>query len=399
MTDQLTAHQFPFADMSGPGPAPTLAGIVAAGPVARIDTPTGVPAWLVSDPEEVRRVLVDPRFSRAAYANDPEAQILAVPQLVGGMAAADGADHARLRRLVAGAFTTRRVEAVRPFVRARVAELLEEFTAVGPGTDLVELFATPLPVMAVCEWIGVPYEDRAEFFGGTETLLNVFAYSPAEADERRSRMIGYLLRLIEQKRRSPGEDLLSDLVAISDSDGERLSAAELVGLAVFLLGAGLETTAQQICLSVLVLLEDRPQWERLRAEPELIPGAVEELLRYVPTVPGSLPRRATEDVVVGGVEIRAGEVVLVAFATPNRAPGTVADPDRLDVTRAGAPHLTFGHGMHRCLGAPLARVVLQEALAGLLDHLPDARLAVPASEVEWRQGHAARGPVTLPLTW
>ncbi|MBY8883600.1 cytochrome P450 [Streptomyces sp. PTM05] len=391
-------HDFPFADMSGPDPAPALARIAGAQPVARITTPTGVTAWLLSRPEDVRAMLADPRFSRAAYVADPSAQVFEIPQVSGGMAAADGADHARLRRLVASAFTTRRVEDVRPFARDRVGALLDEVAGTGAPADLVPLLATPLPVMAVCQWIGVPYADRQEFFGGTETLLNVSAYSAQEVAQRRGRMVGYLVSLLERKRREPGDDLLSALAAVCE-EGERLTPEELVGLAVFLLGAGLETTAQQICVNLLVLLREREQWDLLVAEPDRVPDAVEELLRYAPTVPGALPRLATEDVVIGGVTVRAGEVVMAALATPNRRAAGVDRPDAVDVTRPAPSHLAFGHGMHRCLGAPLARVVLQEALWGLVRRFPGLRLAVPDADIAWREGHAARGPVRLPVTW
>jgi cytochrome P450 len=388
---------WPFNDMSAPDPAPGLADLPGTEPVARAISPTGVPVWLVSREQDARTVLTDPRFSRAAYVADPERSIFAVPQVSGGLAAAEGPGHLRLRKLVSGAFTRRRVESLRPFVQRTVASLLGGYIAAGPGADLVPLVAEPLPVMVVCELTGVPYADRDKFFPGTETLLNVDAYTAAEVETRRSAMIGYIAGLMQDKARHPGDDLFSALVTADDGDGP-LSPADLIGLGVFLLGAGLETTAQQIALSTLTLLRHPAQWQALREDPALIPGAVTELLRYTPTVPAALPRAATEDLVLGGVTIQAGDVVIPVLATANREAAS-SNGDELDVHRPPVAHLTFGYGMHRCLGAPVAQLILAEWLAAVTQRLPGLKLGMPAADITWRLGHAARGPVSLPLAW
>ncbi len=397
-TPPAAPHPFPFDDMSAPAPAPALAAISTAEPVARVDTPTGVPAWLVSRPDDVRRVLTDERFSRAAHVAEPARSDFGIPQVAGGMAATHGPGHTRLRKLVDGAFTTRRAEGLRPFVRRGTEALPDTVEAAGPGADIVTLLATPLPVMTVCEWIGVPCADRDAFLPGTETLLNVSAYGAEELTGRRDAVINYLAGPALKRQADPAGDLISELVAIS-ADGDRLTGPEPIGLLVLLLGAGLETSARQIALDLLDLFQHPDQWDLLAEDPSRCAGAVEELLRHTPTVPASPPRPATGDTEVAGVTIRAGEVVMTAFATANRDPGARTAPDRLDVLRPTPPHVSFGHGVHRCLGAPVARVVLQEALAGLVLRFPGLRLAVPRTDIVRRTGHAARGPERLPVTW
>jgi cytochrome P450 len=397
MTQPTVLHQWPFTDMSAPDPAPALADIAGRERVARTVSPTGVPVWLVTRPEDARAVLTDARLSRAQYVADPSLGIFEVPQVSGGLAATDGETHARLRRLVAGAFTKRRIEGLRPYVAARVSDLLDGFVAAGPGADLVPLVAEPLPIMVVCELTGTPYADRDRFVPGTETLLNVDAYPPAELVQRRTAMTTYLAQLLAVKRQQPADDLFSALVAAADGEAG-LEPADLIGLAVFLLGAGLETTAQQIALCTLTLLHHPGQWRLLCERPELISNAVEELLRFAPTVPAALPRATVDDITVGDVTIPAGEVVVPVLATANRDPAKGC-PHALDVQRADVSHITFGHGIHHCLGAPVARLILNEWLTAVTRRLPGLRLAVRADRLAWRAGHAARGPVALPLAW
>lgn len=361
----------------------------------RVQMPYGEPAWLVTRYADARLVLGDQRFSRAAAVSRDEPR-QSEGQRDSGILSMDPPDHTRLRSLVAKAFTVRQVEKLRPQVRALTSELLDDMEAAGQPADLVDLFALPLPVAVICRLLGVPTEDRPKFRVWSDAALSTSSLSAEEFDRNRDELRAYMSELIAQHRAEPRDDLMTALIEARDGR-DRLTELELVDLCVGILVAGHETTATQIPNFVLTLLDHPDQLARLRAEPELIPNAVEELLRFVPLGSGSgQPRYATEDIEVGGTLVRAGSPVLVAIGAANRDALRFSAPGVLDVTRESNQHLGFGHGVHHCLGAPLARMELQEALSALLVRFPGLRLA---GDVTWKSEMLVRGPRVMPIGW
>jgi cytochrome P450 len=312
----------------------------------------------------------------------------------------DPPEHTRLRKLVARAFTNRRIEQLRPRVAALVDELLEAMEALPRPVDLVEHFSLPLPVQVICELLGVPAADRGTFHTWSDTLMGDWTRDPVKTRAAFEGLSGYLAQLIATKRAAPADDLMSALIAARDEQ-DKLSERELVMLCLALLIAGHETTANQINMFLLTLLQYPDELARLRADPDAIPQAVEELMRFVQLGDGgaSLPRVTTAEVELGGVTIPAGAAVLPALGAANRDPGVFADPDRLDLSRIENQHLGFGAGVHHCLGAQLARMELQEALRGLLRRMPDLRIAVSDSELRFKPSMIIRSLEALPVTW
>ena len=373
-------------------------------PLTRVRLPYGDEAWLVLRYDDVRTVLADPRFSRAATVTR-DVPRLHPDRVAGGLVDLDPPEHSRLRRLVAKAFTVRRVERLRARAEEVAAELLDGLVAAGPPADLIEEFAVPLPGTVVCELLGIPYGDRAEFRSWVDAFVSTTALSGEKRRGYLGRLAAYLHGLATQRREEPTDDLLGALVLAHDENArdedDSLTGDEIVDLALLLLGAGYESTATMIGNFAYTLLTRPERYELLCARPALIPGAVEELLRFIPSAPSAaaLPRYATADVPLSGGIVRAGEPVLTAKAAANRDPRVFDDPERLDLTREPTNHLAFGHGVHHCVGAQLARMDLQVALAALVDRLPSLRLAVPEDELCWKSGLAVRGLVRLPVTW
>ncbi|MDN3295387.1 cytochrome P450 [Streptomyces ficellus] len=393
---------FPFPGSSHRGPAPLFARLRAERPVVRVAWTGGGHAWLVTRHEDVIRVLDDPRFSRAAsYA--PEApRFSGLFQAPPGMIISlDPPDHTRLRALAEQAFSRERVEGMRPRVRevaGRLLDALEKEAGHGP-VDLVAGFAAPLAMTVICELLGVPEGDRDRFHAWVRQFADVSA-PEEQAAEGGEKLGGYIAGLVAAKQREPADDVLSALIGARLGE-DRLGFEELVGLGFTLLGAGFDSSAGQIGNFVVTLLAGhRDLWRRLGEHPREIPAAVEELLRTV-NLNGNdtsgLPRIATEDVPIGDVVIPAGEAVFLAFPSANRDASVFADPDRADFGRTDNPHLAFGHGIHRCLGAPLARLELTVALQELTRRFPDARLAVPEQELTWRAGDVNHNLLALPV--
>jgi cytochrome P450 len=402
MVEQHAPIAFPF--QPAPTlyhPAPIFGQLREERPVTPVVLPDGGQAWLVTGHAEVRQVLIDPRFSRAAAAGGSAARgglVELASQTILGM---DPPEHTRLRRLVVRAFTARRVEQLRPRVAELVDQLLVAMRELPGPVDLVEHFSLPLPVQVICELLGVPAEDRHTFHGWSDTLMGDLDRDPAQMRAALENLQGYFRKLIAQKREQPADDLMTALIAARDEQ-DKLSEFELEMLGLSLLIAGHETTANQINMFLLTLLHHRPEWDRLCAQPELIPQAVEELLRFVQlgdSAGGGMPRVTTEEVDLGPVRLPAGAVVLAASVAANRDPGLFDEPDRLALDRADVPHLTFGAGVHHCLGAPLARMELQEALRGLVRHLPGLRVAVPDEHLRFKAGMIVRSLEALPVTW
>jgi len=379
-------------------PAPDIRTISRDRPVFRAELPGGRIVWLVTGYENVRQMMIDQRFSRALAVAPGQAQP-GVEMFAGGsINGMDPPGHTRLRKLVASAFTARRVEALRPRVTSIVNQLIDAMLGRPQPADLVAGFSLPLPAQVICEMLGVPAGDLTQFHAWSDTIVGDWQRDSDEIMTALAEMYGYFGGLIEIKRARPADDLMSALIAARD-DTDRLSEQELTVMCCTLLIGGHETTANQINLSLLLLFDHPGEVAKLRADPGLIPGAIEELLRCSRL--GGLPpaRVTTEDVRIGGVVIPAGEQVMPLIGTANRDPSVFSDPDRFDVTRDAANHLTFGAGVHHCLGAQLARVELQEAFLGLIGRLPGLRLAVPAGELEFKPGMAIHSLRELPVLW
>lgn len=316
----------------------------------------------------------------------------------GGLFSKEPPEHTRLRSLVAKEFGARRVEGLRLRAREVADRLLDAMEAKGGPADLVDDFAIPLPTIIICELLGVPGADHRRLWGWAQSVLSNTS-SEQELMIRGQELFGYLAGVLELRRREPGDDVLSGLVLACDED-ERITEAELLALASDLLIAGFVSTTNQIGNFFYQLLAVPAELVRLRDNPEAIPKAVEELMRYVPLLVGfTLPRYATEDVKLGGVLIRAGEAVLVATAAANRDPEIFPEPERLVLDRPANPHVGFGHGVHYCVGAHLARLELQVALESVLHRMPGLRFAVPEDELSWKTDAMIIGLNALPVSW
>ncbi|MEV7232393.1 cytochrome P450 [Polymorphospora sp. NPDC051019] len=392
------ARPYPFSTPRRLDAEPLLATLRTQTTI-RVRLPYGEPAWLITRYEDVKLVLSDPRFSRAAGAGRDQPRMRPFFAPPGSIMDLDPPDHSRLRRLVAKAFTVRRIEQLRPRAQQVADELVDAMVAKGPPADLVEDFALQLPVTVICDLLGVPEEDRATYRMWSEAFVPTTRYAPEKVRECLMQLSGYLADLIAQRGKTPTDDLLGALVAARDND-DRLGDRELLGLVQSMILAGHETTASQITNFVYVLLTHPNQLAELRADPGLLPRAVEELQRFIPlSVLGAIPRYALADVELNGVLVKAGDAVLPVLPSANRDESVYTDPERLDLRRAEATHLNFGHGPHHCLGAPLARMELQVALGTLLKRLPGLRIAGPEADIEWKDGLGVRGPADLPISW
>ncbi|MEU6509035.1 cytochrome P450 [Streptomyces sp. NPDC046942] len=361
----------------------------------RVQLPYGEPAWLATRYADARLVLGDQRFSRALGLEHDEPRA-SEGRRDSGILSMDPPDHTRLRSLVAKAFTVRQVEKLRPQIRELTSALLDEMAEAGPPVDLIDRYALPIPVAVICRLLGVPEEDRPRFRTWSDAALSTSSLTAEEFDRNREELRAYMAQLITAHRERPRDDLMTALIEARDQ-GDRLSELELVDLCVGILVAGHETTATQIPNFVLTLLDHPEALSRLRAEPTLITSAIEELLRFVPLGSGAgQPRYAKEDIEVGGTLVRAGEPVLVAVGAANRDALRFSAAGTLDITRSGNAHLGFGHGVHHCLGAPLARLELQEAVGALVARFP--RLHV-AGDITWKTEMLVRGPRVMPVGW
>ncbi|OZV75914.1 cytochrome P450 [Micromonospora echinospora] len=366
------------------------------GPISRYTFPGGRPGWLITGYDLVRSVLADSRFSsRKELMRHPTidyGNIEIPPAPPGEFLLMDEPQHSRYRKPLMGRFTVRRMRLLTERVEQITADHLDAMEAAGPPTDLVTAFARPIPAIVICELLGVPYQDRGAFQEQIDSFMNgetsdedLFAAYTATQD--------YLAELVAAKRANPTDDVLSDL---TDSD---LTDEELKGMALILLAAGLDTTANMLALGTFALLRNPEQVAALRADPTLADRAVEELLRYL-SVAKTFMRTALEDVEVGGQTIRAGSPVILSYHTANRDPERFADPHVLDLRRQDGGHLAFGHGIHQCLGQQLARVELRVAFPALVNRFPTLRLAVPPEGVDLRPETAdIYGVKSLPVTW
>ncbi|MFR9727971.1 cytochrome P450 [Saccharopolyspora sp. MS10] len=371
-------------------------------PVCRVQLPYGEPAWLVTRYADVKFVLGDARFSRAAAfeRDEPSARPMgAIGRNIRSLQYLDPPEHTVLRKILGQAFTVRRIEKLRPSVERLAHELVDGMLERGSPAELVRDFALPFPAAVICELLGVPYSDRHDFQTWSDAFVSTTSLAPELVRSYAVRLREYMTALVAERRKAPREDLMSTLIAARDVD-QRINDDELVALAVAILVGGHETTSSQIPSFVFALLTHPDLMDRVRADPGLLPATVEELLRYVPLfATAAFPRYALEDVEVGGVLVRAGEPLLVSLPSANRDESVYHDPDVLDVTRQEASHVGFAHGAHFCPGAQLARVELQIALRTLLQRLPGLRFATSERDVEWKTGLLTRGPLRMRIAW
>ncbi|WP_406691868.1 cytochrome P450 [Saccharopolyspora sp. ID03-671] len=388
----------------GLGPAPEVTEIREEGKLAKVPVTLGSgEAWMVTRHADVREVLSDySRFSNdflgtaageeaAAHLSPKDRERMRKGQLL----AFDPPEHTHLRRILTPEFTMRRMRRLEPRISEIVDEHLDNLERVGPGADLVAEFALPVPSLVICELLGVPYADRAEFQDRTsrQTDTSLPAQERAKlAGEGRAYMEG----LVARAQTNPGEDMLGMLVR---EHGDELDADALTNIAGLLLTAGHETTANMLGIGTLALLQHPDQLEWLRANPDQIGPAVEELLRFLSVAHSGIPRVTKQEVRLGDQTIPAGSQVQFGLAAANRDPRFVSDPDRLDLTRKPTAHVAFGHGPHHCLGAPLARMEMTAAFPALLKRFPTLALGVPFEDVEFRPHHVVYGLAALPVTW
>jgi cytochrome P450 len=397
-----TCPTFPMPrDRAHPlAPPPELVALRDAAPVTRVTLWDGNTAWLISRYEDQRRLLADDRFSadvrRPGFPQSAAATATWF-QRARPLMTMDNPEHDTLRRSMARAFTIRQVEALRPGVQRLVDDLLDEMLASGSPADLVPAFARPLPSLVICELLGVPYEDH-DFFQATAATVVSTSSTLEESSQAVDDLRGYVAALIESRGQEPGTDLLGSIISDQYLTG-RYSLEETSAIALQLLLAGHDTTANMIALGTLALLQNPDQLALLVSGTVPVASAVEELLRFLNIVHTGRRRVALEDVEIHGQVIAAGEGIIAPSDVSNRESGVFAHPDSLDLTRNPRNHLSFGYGIHQCLGAPLARMELQVAYGSLFSRIPSLRLATELTNLRYRDDSVVYGVRELPVAW
>ncbi|MEB8340975.1 cytochrome P450 family protein [Streptomyces endophyticus] len=412
MTESPTPSSAPelFSWEFASNPYPAYAWLREHAPVHRTTLPSGVEAWLVTRYADARQALADPRLSKNADHHDEPSHAKGKTGIPGERKAEltthllniDPPDHTRLRRLVSKAFTPRRVAEFAPRVQQLTDDLIDAFATKGEA-DLIHDFAFPLPIYAICDLLGVPREDQDDFREWAGMMIRHGGGPRGGVGRAVKRIRAYLVDLIHRKRGALTDDLISDLIRASDH-GEHLTENEVAAMCFVLLLAGFETTVNLIGNGTHALLRDQEQMRKFRAaaaqgDTSVLDAAVEELLRYDGPVEFATWRFATQPLEIGGQRIATGEPVLVVLAAANRDPARFEHPDVLDLDRRTNPHLGYGHGIHYCLGAPLARLEARTALATLMDRFPDLKLAADPAELRWRGGLIMRGLRSLPVSF
>jgi pentalenolactone synthase len=373
--------------------------------IQRVTTSTGDPAWLVTNYDDIKALLADPRLGRS-HANPERASRASHSAIFGGPMghpSTEAADHARTRRLLAPAFSARRMASLRPRIKTIITELLDAMERQSQPADLHEAVSFPLPALVICELLGVPYADRDEFRRWSDDAAHLSDAARSQAGL--TKLWEYMHALVQRKQAEPGDDVISDLAAAATADPD-LTADGIAGLCAGLLFAGHETTVTAIDRGVILLLTHPDQADELRHDPALVEPAVEEILRsWMPMrtsrteqVAG-LPRYANTDFTFDGITIRTGELVMLGLRWANLDERRFPEPDRFDVHRARNPHLTFGYGPRFCVGAPLARIELQSLFPALLNRFPTLRLAVPIEALRGRDELLTGGLMELPVAW
>ncbi|WP_432880632.1 cytochrome P450 family protein [Kribbella sp. CA-245084] len=368
----------PFTETSGIARHWGFEDLAAKGPVQRLMLFTGVPVCLITGYAETRELLAHPDVVRSPLDGPHRDTVMddLINRTERHMLGANPPDHTRLRKLVTAGFTRRRIDALEPRIREIATGLLDEMAVAGDRVDLVNAYSYPLPITVICELIGIPPVRREDFRQWSSVFVNASMHTAEEYVEATTLMLDIVHELIVQKQQAPTDDLLSGLIAARDG-GDRLSEDELTSMIFLLLAAGHETTVSLITNGVHALLRHPDQLELLKAEPDRLPAAVEELLRYDGPLQAAIPYIAQAPIDIAGSRIEAGEVIVFALLPANRDPRKVERPDELDITRPDSAHLAFGHGIHHCLGAPLARLEGRIALGMLFERFPDLRLAEP----------------------
>lgn len=388
------------------GPPPEYAQMRDESPLVRIRLPNGHPVWLVTRHAEAQAILADPRISTdvtragfTTFGSDPDDATMTDTEMHAGMFIdMDPPEHDVYRRMLISEFSVKRVRAMRPGIEATAHELIDAMLAAGRPADLVADFGLALPSLVICQLLGVPYEDREHFQHYSRRMVDFFT-DPGAAAAAMVEIRGYLDGLVARVERDPGDDLLGRLVTQRVATGE-LRHEELVGMAFLLLVAGHETTANMLPLSVLTLLRHPDQLAESRADPELWPGAVEELLRYLSITDwAAFDRMAVADIEIGGRTIRAGDGVYVSGLAADHDERAFPGAGTLDIHRGARNHVAFGYGVHQCLGQNLARAELEIALRALFERVPGIRAAVPDEELAFKYGAPIFGLATFPVTW
>ncbi|MEU3075808.1 cytochrome P450 [Streptomyces laurentii] len=398
-TEDPHVHFWAVPDLTGLDFDPLLARLLHEDPVSRVRLPHGEGhAWLVTRYEDVKFVSMDPRFSRQAVYGRSITRL--APHFIpmeGAVGFADPPDHTRMRRVVARAFSARALRALRDHAQDVMDRLLDRLEQHGPPADLMALVNRPFPLAMVSELMGVPEGDQPLMAQWSDTIIS--AGAGRDSSERaKGEMARYFTELIGRSHGTGKEFLAAVLADAIDED--TLDEQEAVGLAVLIQIGGAHAVRNNSANMVYALLTHPEHLARLRADPALLPQAVDELLRYIPHRNAvGLSRIALEDVEVGGVRIPAGDAVYVSYLTANRDPDVFADPGTLDFDRGYNPHVAFGHGPHFCPGSALARIESEILLSTLWTRFPDLRIAVPDEEIRWQRGALIRGPETLPVTW
>lgn len=398
MSETTAALRYPFAaralELN-----PLYAALRARHPVCRVRLPYGGEAWLLTRYHDVQMGLADASLSlaEAAGKDTPRAGPVNPAKVPGNLLAMDPPEHTRLRRVVARAFTARTIEQIRPRVQAIADALLQALSASGPPADLVGRLAKPLPAMVIGELLGIPSRDRHWFRALADRIVSTTAATHEEFIAAAAELFSYFAAMLAARREQPRRDLLT---VLAQAHPAQHTDQELATLAIAILVGGYETTASEIANMAYTLLTHPDHLSELRRNPGALPRAVEEMLRHIPLGSGAvLPRIALRDITIRGEAIRAGDAVLASRSAANRDESVFACPDALDFGRAPNPHVAFGYGPHRCLGAHLARVELQVAIAALVTRFPAIHLAVPAATLTWQAGRIMRAPQQLPVKW
>lgn len=383
----IQSFTLPYERPSPFDPPAAYAELRRAGPVVRTITGSGAPAWVVIGAETSQQVLADKRFGIVQPGLPADAESLLC----------DGEDHARLRRVISRGFSARTLENLRPKIERLAEEFVADMKAAGPPADLVSCLSLPLTLGVITEILGVPVDDRARFYKWAEAVSVLIADADGYA-ETWDELIEFLGGLVAAKRADPGDDLLSALVAVRDSSDGRLNERELLLAAAALLSGGQLTTANSLTIGVIKLIQ-AGGLDRITSD-TAVAAAVEEILRHQAGISGeAFPRWALADVELAGTRVAAGDMVIVRLEAANRDPTRFPDPDRFDPSRSPSPHLRFGHGSHRCIGAAVARMELTAAITALANHLPGLSMTCRPDEVRWTDHPLDSGPAALPVTW
>ncbi|UOZ03285.1 MULTISPECIES: cytochrome P450 [unclassified Amycolatopsis] len=377
----------------GLDPVAELAATRAEAPISKLDLPFGMNAWLVTGYDEAKAVLGKVTGFSSDFTNLVGSAGVTEDQNPGGLGFADPPVHTRLRKLLTPEFTMRRLGRLTPRIDEIVAEQLDAMAATDGPVDLWQAFALPIPSLTICELLGVSYEDREDFQRLSTARFDLFGGASASLGAM-TESLTYLLDIVKKQREEPGDGLLGMLIK---EHGDEISDRELAGLADGVLTGGLETTASMLALGALVLLRDEKAFDAVRGDDESVHRFVEELLRYLTVVQMAFPRFAKQDMEIGGVHIAEGDIVLVSLSVADRDPKLGPDMEKFDATREPTSHLAFSYGIHRCIGAELARMELRTAYPALVRRFPNLRLAVPAEELAFRKVSIVYGLDELPV--